>query len=166
MNNLASTYRDQGRWEEAEELEVQVMETSLRVIDAEHPDTLTSMANLASTYGNQGRWKEAEELDVLVMETSLRVLGAEHLNTLMASSKQWPRTHQRASHKYFRCHDYCHIGTQCSASQTYSYCTGQYKTRQPVNSSASSQDDPTDQTPRATLGGSHPQYSNTHSADE
>jgi hypothetical protein len=28
MANLAATYRDEGRWDEAEELEVQVMETS------------------------------------------------------------------------------------------------------------------------------------------
>ena len=58
------------------------METRKRVLGAEHPDTLTSMANLASTYRNQGRWKEAEELEVQVMETSLRVLGAEHPSTL------------------------------------------------------------------------------------
>jgi hypothetical protein len=69
MANLALTYRDQGRWKEAEELDVQVMETRKRVLGAEHPDTLTSMANLASTYRNQGRWKEAEELEVQVMET-------------------------------------------------------------------------------------------------
>ena len=50
MANLALTYWDQGRWEEAEELEVQVMETMQRVLGAEHPDTLTAMGNLASTY--------------------------------------------------------------------------------------------------------------------
>ena len=33
---------------------VQVMETSKRVLGAEHPDTLTSMANLASTSGIKG----------------------------------------------------------------------------------------------------------------
>ncbi|KAF6803648.1 Kinesin light chain 5, partial [Colletotrichum plurivorum] len=70
MGNLASTYRNQGRWKEAEELFVRVMETSLRVLGEEHPDTLTSMGNLASTFWNQGRWKEAEELEVRVMETS------------------------------------------------------------------------------------------------
>ena len=69
MANLASTYWNQGRWKEAEELDVQVMETRKRMLGAEHPDTLTSMANLASTYWNQGRWKEAEELYVQVMET-------------------------------------------------------------------------------------------------
>jgi hypothetical protein len=40
------------------------METSLRVLGEEHPDTLTTVANLASTYRNQGLWKEAEELEV------------------------------------------------------------------------------------------------------
>jgi hypothetical protein len=55
MANLASTYRSQGRWKEAEELEVQVMETSARVLGAEHPDTLTSMNNLAFTLKGQGQ---------------------------------------------------------------------------------------------------------------
>ena len=67
--NLASTYRNQGRWKEAEALAIQVMETRKRVLGAEHPDTLTSIANLASTYRNQRRWKEAEALDIQVMET-------------------------------------------------------------------------------------------------
>jgi hypothetical protein len=66
-----------GRWEEAEELFVQVMETSSRVLGSEYPFPLTNMANLASTYENQGRWMEAEELFVQVMETSSRVLGPE-----------------------------------------------------------------------------------------
>ena len=47
MANLASTFWNQGRWKEAEELFVQVMETRKRVLGAEHPSTLTSMANLA-----------------------------------------------------------------------------------------------------------------------
>ncbi|KAI4087290.1 MAG: hypothetical protein L6R37_008337 [Teloschistes peruensis] len=79
---VGSTYFDEGRWKEAEELQVQVMETRARVLGEEHPDTLTSMANLASTYRDQGRWKEAEGLDVQVMETRARVLGEEHPDTL------------------------------------------------------------------------------------
>ncbi|KAF1967610.1 kinesin light chain [Bimuria novae-zelandiae CBS 107.79] len=75
-----------GRYNESEELFEQVMETSLRVLGEEHPDTLTSMANLASTYRNQGRWKEAEELFEQVMETSSRVLGEEHPSTLTSMS--------------------------------------------------------------------------------
>ena len=82
MGNLASTYRNQGRWEEAEKLEVQVMETRKTKLGADHPDTLTSMANLASTYRNQGRWEEAEKLYVQVMETRKTKLGADHPSTL------------------------------------------------------------------------------------
>ena len=69
MANLASTYRNQGRWDDAEQLFVQVMETRKTKLGADHPDTLTSMANLASTFWNQGRWEEAEKLEVQVMET-------------------------------------------------------------------------------------------------
>ena len=43
MTNLAVTYFTQGRWNEAEQLEVQVMEMRKKLIGAEHPDTLTSI---------------------------------------------------------------------------------------------------------------------------
>ncbi|KIM93182.1 hypothetical protein OIDMADRAFT_138250 [Oidiodendron maius Zn] len=92
MNNLASTYqsqanlatifRNQGRWKEAEDLEVQVMEIRKKVLGAEHPDTLRIMNDLVLTLGNQGRWKEAEDLHVQVIETTKRVLGTEHPDTL------------------------------------------------------------------------------------
>jgi len=49
MANLAATYWNQGRWDEAEKLEVQVMEIRKRVLKADHPDRLTSMANMAAT---------------------------------------------------------------------------------------------------------------------
>ena len=71
-----------GRYEEAEELQMQVLQTRKRVLSDEHPSTLTSMNNLALTYSNQGRWKEAEELQAQVMETSKRVLSDEHPHTL------------------------------------------------------------------------------------
>jgi hypothetical protein len=50
MANLVPTYRNQGRWKEAEELEVQVRETRKRVLGAEHPSSLTSMNYLAYTW--------------------------------------------------------------------------------------------------------------------
>jgi tetratricopeptide (TPR) repeat protein len=79
---VGQVYFEEGLWKEAEELQVQAMETRKRVLGEEHPDTLTSMANLASTYWNQGRWTEAEKLDVQVMETRKRVLGEEHPSML------------------------------------------------------------------------------------
>ncbi|KAJ6103649.1 hypothetical protein N7486_003871 [Penicillium sp. IBT 16267x] len=79
---VASVYRLEGRWEEAEQLEVQVMETSKIKLGEDHPNTLTSMANLASTYRNQGRWEEAEQLEVQAIETSKTKLGVDHPSTL------------------------------------------------------------------------------------
>ena len=43
MEILAYVYMDQGRWKEAEELEVQVTETRKRVLDADHQGTLRSL---------------------------------------------------------------------------------------------------------------------------
>jgi len=62
MGNLAHTYQNQGKLNEAEQLEVQVIDMSKKLLGAEHPSTLTSMGNLALTYWNQGRWNEAEQL--------------------------------------------------------------------------------------------------------
>ncbi|KAI0604435.1 kinesin light chain 1 [Pyrenophora tritici-repentis] len=78
----ATTLYSDGRYEEAKELFVQVMETSKTKLGADHPSTLTSMANLASTYRNQGRWNDAEKLEVQVMETRKTKLGADHPSTL------------------------------------------------------------------------------------
>jgi tetratricopeptide (TPR) repeat protein len=63
MANLAVTYYEQKRWEEAEKLELQVVEARKRVLGPEHPDTLTSMHNLAYTYMGQGRRREAKQLE-------------------------------------------------------------------------------------------------------
>jgi len=63
MGNLASTYRNQGRWDEAVALEERVLEASKEVLGDRHPDTLSAMANLASTYTNRGRWDDASALE-------------------------------------------------------------------------------------------------------
>ena len=68
----------EGRWKDAEKLQVRMIELDKRVTN----EGLTS--NLAETYRNQGRWEEAEQLEVQVMETYKRVLGAEHPNTLIS----------------------------------------------------------------------------------
>lgn len=47
MANLATTYRNQGQWDQAKELEVEVMEAFKTKLGRDHPDTLLSMDNLA-----------------------------------------------------------------------------------------------------------------------
>ena len=78
INNIASTYRNQGRWKEAEELEVQVMETMKRVLGAEHPSTLISMNNLAHTFKHQDHNDRAIELMTYCMGLCIKVLGPSH----------------------------------------------------------------------------------------
>jgi Flp pilus assembly protein TadD len=62
MNNLATVLRDQGKYEEAEEMHRQELGSCETVLGKEHPDTLTSMNNLALVLGGQGKYEEAEEM--------------------------------------------------------------------------------------------------------
>ncbi|KEP46281.1 kinesin light chain, partial [Rhizoctonia solani 123E] len=86
MNNLALTYSDLGRHDEAEQLQVKVLDTRKRVLGEEHPSTLMSMHNLASTYSHLGRPNEAEQLQVKVLDTRKQVLGEEHPDTLTSTN--------------------------------------------------------------------------------
>jgi hypothetical protein len=86
MANLATTYLNQGRWKEAEELFVKVIEISRTVLGPEHPDTLMSMNNLAVTYSDQTRWAEAEVLQKVVVTICKDKLGPDHPNTSPATS--------------------------------------------------------------------------------
>ncbi|QRV95444.1 kinesin light chain [Ceratobasidium sp. AG-Ba] len=75
-------YRDNGRWNEQERLDIAVLDARKEGLGKGHHGTLTSMNNLASTYWNQGRWSEAEALNVEVLEVSRRELGATHPSAL------------------------------------------------------------------------------------
>ena len=79
--NFALVLQENGDFNSAEQLEVQVMDMRKKILGADHPDTLRSIANLASTYRNQGRWNEAEQLDIQVMDMRKKLLGADHPDT-------------------------------------------------------------------------------------
>ncbi|KAF1831099.1 hypothetical protein BDW02DRAFT_506016 [Decorospora gaudefroyi] len=81
MANLASTYWNQGRWDDAEKLEVQVMVTRKTKLGENHPDTLISMHNLALTLQSQARHEEAFALMEESFKLREHVLGEEHPNT-------------------------------------------------------------------------------------
>jgi len=78
MNNLAATYSNQGRWKEAEELELKQLEISRRVLGEEYPNTLTSMGNLAVVFKEQDRDEEAMALLEDCTRMQKRVLGPDH----------------------------------------------------------------------------------------
>ncbi|WZH40876.1 kinesin light chain 1 [Fusarium acuminatum] len=91
MGNLASTYRNQGRWEEAEKLEVEVMETSREKLGSDHPDTLTSMGNLAFTWHGQGRLQDSLSLMQDCVHLRQKKLGHIHPHTQssVATLQSW-----------------------------------------------------------------------------
>ena len=76
------TFFENGLYNAAEELQLEVLESWRRVPGVEHPDTLRTMNNLALTYNERGRTEEAEQLHLQVLESRRRVLGVEHPDTL------------------------------------------------------------------------------------
>jgi len=76
----------QGRYREAEEMDILILEENKKEFGLEHPETLESMGSLASTYEDQGRLDEAEELDRHVLEIRKKQLGPEHRVTLTSMS--------------------------------------------------------------------------------
>ena len=82
--DLAWTYQKQGSLEEAEKLQVQVLNVGRRVLGVEHRDTLRFMNHLAVMYQKQRRWDLGEKLHRQVLEVRKRVLGAEHPDTLIS----------------------------------------------------------------------------------
>jgi hypothetical protein len=65
MGNLASTYNHLGEFQQAEELEVVVLEKKKQILGVNHPDTLKALWNLASTYRSLNQLSAAEELETL-----------------------------------------------------------------------------------------------------
>ncbi|RAL05725.1 kinesin [Aspergillus ibericus CBS 121593] len=72
----------QGRTDEAEKLDLLIVEENKKEFGIEHPETLESIAGLASTYSDQDRLVEAEELDSFLVTTRKKVHGEKDLLTL------------------------------------------------------------------------------------
>ena len=62
IDSLSSLFVGQGLWDQAEELEMQAMETRKRMLGTEHPDTLTSMTKIALMNKKHDRYYQADEL--------------------------------------------------------------------------------------------------------
>lgn len=85
MAMLAWCYVYQGIYQKAIELEEQVIvETRLRILGNEHPDTLESTADLARMYRTIGQYAKAVELKSHVLSVRKKLYGEEHDDTLMA----------------------------------------------------------------------------------
>ena len=120
MNNLASTYRNCGRWDNAEKLGVDVMKLRKALLGPDHPFTLSIMCNLASTYSHQGRWDEAEKLLIDVTNASKAKLGPDHLDTL-TSMANLASTYYRKQGRLDDAHSLCY---ESSSRHSFSYLIG------------------------------------------
>ena len=81
-SKFAFVMSENGDWNNAEQLLVQVFNMRKKLLGADHLETLRSMANLANIYDSQGRWNEAEQLQVQVMDMSKKLLGENHPEAL------------------------------------------------------------------------------------
>jgi tetratricopeptide (TPR) repeat protein len=80
--NLADVLLKEGHVHEAEKLQRETLATQVRVLGAEHRDTLTSQSNLAGILIREGRYGEAEKIAREAFQVRLRKLGPRHPETL------------------------------------------------------------------------------------
>ena len=81
-SNLADTYVQTGRLDEAITLYEQILEDYARVLGENHPQTLSACNDLATCYQEAGRLDEAITLFEQVITDSTRIFGDDHPNTL------------------------------------------------------------------------------------
>ena len=67
INNLALLFKSQGKYAQAEPLNVECSAKSIELLRDYHPDTLASMNNLAGLYQNQSKYSQAEPLYYLYL---------------------------------------------------------------------------------------------------
>ena len=80
--NLADSLVRQGKYDEAETMQREVLAVRQRVLGAEHPDTLTAASNLAASLKSQEKYDEAEKMEREVLAVRKWVLGVAHPDTL------------------------------------------------------------------------------------
>jgi tetratricopeptide (TPR) repeat protein len=79
---LASVHENMGHFQEAETLYNRVLESRLRLLGGEHPDTLDTVSNLGHLYATRGDYSKAEEFHNRALEARQQLLGPEHPETL------------------------------------------------------------------------------------
>ena len=84
MLNLAMSYQDDGRQDEALKLQEEVLPLFRKVLGPEDPHTLAAMGNLADLLDAAGRREEALDLREKVLKLRRKTLSPEHAHTLVA----------------------------------------------------------------------------------
>ncbi|KAL9630085.1 MAG: hypothetical protein Q9164_006593 [Protoblastenia rupestris] len=82
LSNAAWYAAEQGRYDEAEQMDRRALDGREKVLGKEHPDTLMSVSNLALVLQYQGKYDEAEQINRQALDGREKVLGKEHPDTL------------------------------------------------------------------------------------
>ncbi|KAJ7062230.1 hypothetical protein C8F01DRAFT_1082771 [Mycena amicta] len=93
-------YHHVGRYEEAKDLAIAMIEGQTQLLGVDHPDTLWAMGNLASIYFHLGKFHQVEELETVVLAKRKQVLGDDHPETLCSISNL--AATYRNLHKYHK----------------------------------------------------------------
>jgi tetratricopeptide (TPR) repeat protein len=85
LNTLAASYSELGRFDQAEPLYKQVVDSDRRTLGPDHPEAITSLHNLGVHYRDRGRYDEAEPLlrEALAGAKKSLGLGHEHTRTII-----------------------------------------------------------------------------------
>ena len=86
LSNAAWYAAEQGRYNEAEQMDRRALDGREKVLGNEHPDTLISVSNLALVLQHQGKYDEAEQVNRRALDGREKVLGKEHPDTLTSVS--------------------------------------------------------------------------------
>ncbi|CAE7791759.1 NPHP3 [Symbiodinium sp. CCMP2592] len=82
--DMATTLCNLGRFEEALQMEQEVLAAQTEALGARHPDTLRAQGNIAMTLWSLGRFEEALQMEQEVLAAQTEALGARHPDTLRA----------------------------------------------------------------------------------
>ena len=82
VSNLAGVLRNQGKYDEAEQMNRRALEGSEKALGEEHPDTLTSVYCLAYLYHQQRRYDAASVMYQRACDGYKRRLGPNHPTTV------------------------------------------------------------------------------------
>ncbi|CAE7792121.1 NPHP3 [Symbiodinium sp. CCMP2592] len=79
--DMAITLTELGRFEEALQMEQEVLAARTEALGARHPDTLSTQGNMAVTLKELGRFEEALQMEQEVLAARTEALGARHPDT-------------------------------------------------------------------------------------
>jgi hypothetical protein len=75
--------RNQGKWNEAEVLEREVLATRQKILGLEHPDTIMTLHNFACALHAKGQTEEALQLSLQATQLAEKVIGLNHPHTIV-----------------------------------------------------------------------------------